>query len=261
MTEHNSGSHLLGMQTTATPCQNGWIINGAKRFIGNSHIATVHGVIARTSSANNRNSLTAFAIPAESPGVVLGEEHGLSGLQGFSLGEIKFHNCFVPDSHRIGQVGEGLRLAHQVVAHHGKPNISALAIGLHARILDRLLEYTAGRKLYGNPIATLPAIERVITEIYSKLYTSRVLMHDAASNLDRGINNELGIGIAKLTASDNAINAALQATRAMGAIGNHPELGIVQSLMDALMTSAPSGTEEVIMKRIFEHINRVEARV
>lgn len=254
MTEPTSGSHLLGMKTTATPVEGGWIVNGKKHFIGNSHIATAHGVIARTSFDTNRNALTAMIIPANTPGVSLGKEHELSGLQGFSLGEIRFTDCFVPKTCQVGRTGNGLHLAHQVVTRHGKPNIGSLAIGLHARTLDRLIKYTTSRELYGAPIAELPPVDHAIATYFSDLYTSRILMYNAVSALDDGITNTVGISVAKLTASNNAITAALHATTTMGAIGNHPELGAIQLLADSLMTSAPSGTEDVILKRLSEHV-------
>ena len=218
MTEPTSGSHLLGMKTTATPVKGGWIVNGTKHFIGNSHIATAHGVIARTSCEANRNALTAMIISADTPGVSLGKEHNLSGLKGFSLGEIRFTDCFVPKSNQVGSIGDGLRLAHQVVTRHGKP------------------------------------VDRTIATCFSDLYTSRILMYNAVSALDNGHTNTVGISVAKLKASSSTITAALSATTAMGAIGNHPELGAIQLLSDALMTSAPSGTDDVILKRLSEHV-------
>jgi hypothetical protein len=254
MTEPTSGSHLLGMKTTATPVKGGWIVNGTKHFIGNSHIATAHGVIARTSCEANRNALTAMIISADTPGVSLGKEHNLSGLKGFSLGEIRFTDCFVPKSNQVGSIGDGLRLAHQVVTRHGKPNIGSLAIGLHVRTLDRLINYTTTRELYGAPIAELPPVDRTIATCFSDLYTSRILMYNAVSALDNGHTNTVGISVAKLKASSSTITAALSATTAMGAIGNHPELGAIQLLSDALMTSAPSGTDDVILKRLSEHV-------
>lgn len=256
MTEPGSGSHLLGMSTTAAKVPGGWIINGAKRYIGNSHIATAHGVIARTDSGNHRRALSAFAIPASTAGVSVGERNDLMGLPGFSIGEVRFTDCFISDEAIVGCEGDGLSLAHRVVSRHGKPNIGSLAIGLHARALDKLVDYSSSRKLYGAPISELPSVDREIATNFANLYTSRLLMYDAVSSLDNGHTNEVGIGIAKLTASSHAVKACLHATTAIGAIGNDRDLGIVQTLLDALMTAAPSGTEDVILKRISEHVKR-----
>ncbi|HEY9312916.1 acyl-CoA dehydrogenase family protein [Williamsia sp.] len=79
MTEADSGSHLLGMQTTATRDGDHWILNGRKWFIGNSHIATLHGVIARTDSGQHSGALSAFLVEAATPGCSVGIEHDLSG--------------------------------------------------------------------------------------------------------------------------------------------------------------------------------------
>lgn len=187
LTEPGSGSHPLGMQATATRVSDGRIINGSTCFIGNSTVATTHDVIARTHHDNHRHSLSAFVVPVSAGGVHRGKRDNLMGLPEFSIGQVHVDDCFVPDEARIGSEGDGLRLVHQVIARHGKPNIGSLVIG--------------------------------------------------------SMGNNLAIG-------------AIGNNLAIGAIGNHKELGMAQTLLDALMTAAPSGTDDPIPKRISEHARR-----
>lgn len=252
MTEPDSGSHLLGMETTAQKADDGWILNGRKWFIGNSHIASLHGVIARTSGGSTGSALSAFTVEASAPGCSVGVEHGLAGLVGFSLGEVVFQDCWVPDSHLVGTVGEGLGMAHAVIARHGKPNIGAVALGILQANLDLACEHAQSRRLYGRPLHRLESVQRRLSEMFTNLYSARLALYHAADRSDAGEEHDVGFLVGKLLASDAAVQAAVATTELMGARGCHPATGAVQLLNDALMTQAPSGTADVNRKRLAE---------
>nr|WP_264062201.1 MULTISPECIES: acyl-CoA dehydrogenase family protein [Mycobacterium] len=259
MTEPDSGSHLLGMQTTAERDGDGWILNGRKCFIGNSHIATAHGVIARTSRGQHHGALSAFVVPTDSAGCRVGDRHSFGGLGEFSIGELVFENCRVDGANLVGSVGMGVALAHAVIARHGKPNIGSLALGLQAAAIDRLLTYTEQRQLYNAPLADLGSIESRVAEAYRQLYLSRIAMYEAAAAADLGHTNEIGFTVAKLSASQSASATALSVAEAMGARGCDSTIGVLDLLADALMTSAPSGTHDVNRKRIAEYARRMHS--
>ncbi|MGW0179896.1 acyl-CoA dehydrogenase family protein [Nocardia sp. NPDC003345] len=252
MTEADSGSHLLGMGTTAVRDGDHWIINGRKWFIGNSHIATLHGVIARTSPGAHSRALSAFVVEAGTPGCSAGIEHDLAGLRGFSLGEIVFEDCRIPAGNMIGGEGEGLGYAHAVVTRHGKPNIGSVALGLATAALDRAREYSRNRVLYNAPLAGLDSVQRRLADMFAGIYSSRLALYHAAARLDAGHLHDVGFIIGKLQASETAVQCATAAVELMGARGCHPGIGAVQLLDDALMTLAPSGTSDVIRKRLAE---------
>ncbi|MDQ1013323.1 alkylation response protein AidB-like acyl-CoA dehydrogenase [Streptomyces sp. V4I23] len=252
MTEPESGSHLLGMRTTARRSDDGWLLNGRKWFIGNSHIATLHGVIARTRPKRNSRALSAFLVEADRPGCSVGVEHDLAGLTGFSLGEVVFEDCWIPSENLIGAPDQGLAMAHAVVTRHGKPNIGAVALGITAAVLERACSHATSRTLYGNAIADLHSVQYRIADIYTAAYTARLTLYHAAAMLDADREHDVGLIIGKLLASDAAVRSAVAATGLMGARGSDPAIGAVQLLQDALMTQAPSGTTDINRKRLAE---------
>ncbi|MGW6425150.1 acyl-CoA dehydrogenase family protein [Nocardia sp. NPDC055053] len=252
MTEPDSGSHLLGMGTIARRSGDGWVLNGRKWFIGNSHIATLHGVIARTGSPQNSRALSAFVVETTRPGCAAGVEHDLAGLPGFSIGEIVFEDCWIPSENLVGAPGQGLTMAHTVVTRHGKANIGAVALGIAAAALERAQNYVTSRNLYGRAIADLDSVQARLSDMYAALYTARLTLYHAAAMLDAGVEHDVGLIVGKLLASDTAVRSAIAATELMGARGNDQTFGVVQLLQDALMTQAPSGTADVNRKRLAE---------
>jgi acyl-CoA dehydrogenase len=252
MTEAESGSHLLGMDTRARRVDGGWVITGRKCFIGNSHLATLHGVIARTSDVADSGALSAFVVEANRDGCAVGIEHELAGLRGFNLGEVVFDECWVPDDHLVGHVGQGIALAHRVVTCHGKPNIGSVALGVAQASLDLAARHAKDRQLYGRPLARLETIRGRVADMFAEIYLSRLCLYHAAASLDAGRNHDIGWLVGKLTASETAVRSALATVELMGARGCDPLMGAVQLLNDALMTQAPSGTADVNRKRLAE---------
>lgn len=250
MTEPDSGSHLLGMATTARRRDGGWVLNGRKWFIGNAHLASLHGVIARTGDGAHAGALSGFVVEAGRPGCSAGVEHEMAGLRGFSIGEVVFDDCWVPDDHLVGEVGDGLPMAHTVVTRHGKPNIGAVALGVLASTLDLACEHSQSRVLYGRPIAALGTTQQRLADVYTALYSARLALYHAADRIDQGRDHDIGMLVGKLLASEGAVRSALNTVELMGARGCDPAIGAIQLLNDALMTQAPSGTADVNRQRI-----------
>jgi acyl-CoA dehydrogenase len=252
MTEPESGSHLLGMGTWARRVDGGWVITGRKCFIGNSHLATLHGVVARTGDVADSSALSAFVVEANRDGCAVGAEHELAGLRGFSLGEVVFDDCWVPDDHLVGHVGQGIALAHRVVTYHGKSNMGSVALGVAQASLDLAVRHATDRQLYGRPLARLETIRARMADMFAQTYLSRLCLYHAAASLDAGRDHDIGWMVGKLTASETAVRSALSTVELMGASGCDPIMGAVQLLNDALMTQAPSGTADINRKRLAE---------
>lgn len=252
MTEQESGSHLLGAKTTARRSGGGWLLNGRKWFIGNSHIATMHGVITRTGPERNSRALSALVVEAERPGCSTGIEHDLAGLPGFSIGEITFEDCWVPSENLVGAPGQGLAMAHAVVTRHGKLNIGAVALGITAAVLDRVREHAHSRSMYDNPLTDLHTVQEKVARIYTDAYTSQLALYHAAAMMDQGAEHDVGAITGKLIASRTAVQSAIAGSEIMGARGCDPQTGFAQLIQDALMTRAPSGTADINRKRIAE---------
>ena len=139
-----------------------------------------------------------------------------------------------------------------MVTRHGKPNIGSVALGLATAALDRAGEYSRNRVLYGESLSGLDSVQRRLADMFAAIYSSRLSLYHAADRLDAGDPHDVGFIVGKLQASEAAVQCATAAIELMGARGCHPGLGAVQLLQDALMTLAPSGTSDVIRKRLAE---------
>jgi len=250
ITEKNSGSHILRMECTATEDGDFYILNGRKCFIANSHVATVHGTVARTKPGTAADALSAFIVPADTPGCHPGEIHEISGLRGFNLGEVLFDNCRVPKANLIGGHGNGVRVAHRSITTAGKPNLAAVAVGAHAKALDLVLPYSEERAMYGRPLHRLDAVRGRLSSIFTTLQHSRLVNYYACELLDANQPADFWLISGKLAATENAVQACTDGIGILGARGGVEGYQVERCLRDALLTLSPAGTSDVQRKRL-----------
>lgn len=252
VTEPGSGSHVLGMTTTAVRDGDDYFITGTKTMVGNSHIADLHGVVARTGPGNR--GLSAFLVEADRPGVHLTPHQPAMGLHGFSFGEITFSDCRVPAANRLGGEGDGLDVAYSSSILYGRPNLAAVALGIHQAILDTTVAYAAGQRRYGEPLADLPTVMQRLGHIQSRLMTARLAAYHAVHLLDRGQPCDAELINAKLINAEYAIDSARTAMEIHAAHGLHPQRSPIERyLRDALHIFAPAGTSDIQRLRLAEH--------
>jgi acyl-CoA dehydrogenase len=216
LTEPEAGSDVAALRTTATRDGDGWVLDGHKRFISNAGVATHHTVFARSGEGNK--GVTCFVVPANAPGqkvtpMELMGEH--------PIGELHFERCKVPDSARIGEVGQGMKLALGTLDVF-RSTVGAAAVGMARRALDEALEWTKKRRQFGKPLADLPAVQALLAESAVELDASRLLVHRAALAKDQGqerITYEAAVG--KLFATEAAqriIDRCLQVHGGQGVV-------------------------------------------
>ncbi|GAQ54838.1 acyl-CoA dehydrogenase family protein [Streptomyces acidiscabies] len=187
VTERWAGGHIGGMETTAEPAPDGgWFITGTKTRVGNAHLARWHLVVARTGAPGETASraLTAFAIDADSPGLVLHPHHPALGLRGFSLGEIDLDRVHVPAEHVIGEVGRGMDVAQTASITAGRLNIGAISLGLHEAMLETTTGYLSSRPRYNGSLTDLPVVRDQLGEMQARFHTARTLVYHASALLD-----------------------------------------------------------------------------
>ena len=146
--------------------------------------ATMHGVVARDGPGSR--GLTAFLVEHDRPGLRLGGYGTPAGLHGFSYGELVFEGCRVPIENRIGDEGQGLDVAYSSSTLYGRPNLTAVALGIHQAIFEDTVAFCRERELYGEPLAQLPTVALKLGEMQSRLMTARLLAYHAAHLLDQG---------------------------------------------------------------------------
>jgi alkylation response protein AidB-like acyl-CoA dehydrogenase len=252
VTEPESGSHVLGMQTTARREGHSYILNGRKVYVGNSHVAHVHGVVART--APGSRGLTAFLVESDRPGLIL-EPHqrrGTLGLHGFSFGTLRFDDCRIPAANRLGTEGDGLDVAYSSSVLYGRPNLTAVALGIHQAIAEETTQFATERHRYGKPLHELPNIKLQIGQMQSRLMTARLAAYHAARLLDGGQPCDAELMNAKLINVEMGIDSARAAMEIHAAAGLHTDHFVERYLRDMFCIFAPAGTSDIQRLRLAE---------
>lgn len=250
VTEPGSGSHVLGMEATALRDGDHYVLTGRKIYVGNSHIAGVHGVVARTGPGSR--GLTAFLVEADRPGLSLPPRPQTLGLHGFSFGELHLDQCRIPAVNRLGQEGDGLDVAYSSSVLYGRPNLTAIALGIHQAIAEETVRFATERHRYGKPLHDLPTVRHKIGEIQSRLMTARLAAYHATHLLDTGWPCDNELMNAKVISVEGAIDSARTAMEIHAAAGLFTDRPIERYLRDAFHLVAPAGTSDIQLLRLGE---------
>lgn len=250
VTERESGGHVLGMQANAVRDGDDYILNGRKVFVGNSHVGDLHGVVVRTGSGSK--GLSAFLVEAHRPGFSLGLHQAAMGLHGFSFGELVFDNCRVPAGNLLGVEGDGLAVAYSSSILYGRPNLTAVALGIHRAILEDTTAYCAQQIRYGKPLADLSSIKIKLGQIQSRFMTAKLAAYHAVHQLDQGQPCDAELMNAKVVNVESALDSARNAMEIHAACGLFPDRNIERYLRDAHHIFAPAGTSDIQLLRLAE---------
>lgn len=250
VTEAESGGHVLGMGGTAVRDGDHYVLNGRKVFVGNSHVGDLHGVVVRTGEGSK--GLSAFLVESDTPGFSLAGQQQAMGLHGFSFGELIFDNCRVPAANLLGKEGDGLSVAYSSSALYGRPNLTAVSLGIHQAILDETTAFCIERQRYGKSLGELPNIKLKLGQMQSRLMTGRLTAYHAVHLLDQGLPCDAELMNAKLLNVEYALDSARNAMEIHAACGLYTDRPIERYVRDAFHIFAPAGTSDVQLLRLGE---------
>lgn len=250
VTEPESGGHVLGMITTAERDGDEYILNGRKVFVGNSHVGDLHGVVVRTGPGSR--GLSAFLVESDRPGFSLGPHRPAFGLHGFSFGELIFDDCRVPAANLLGVEGDGLKVAYSSSILYGRPNLTAVSLGIHQAIVEETLQFSRTQERYGKPLYEVSTVKQRLGHMQSQLMTSRLVAYHAAHMLDLGLPCDAELMNAKLLNVESAMDSARLALEVHGAYGLDGDRPIQRYLRDAHHIYAPAGTSDIQRLRLAE---------
>ena len=250
VTEPESGGHVLGMSATAERVADGYVLNGRKVFVGNSHVGDLHGVVVRTGTGSG--GLSAFLVESAAQGLSLGPHRPAMGLHGFSFGELIFEDCHVPAENLLGAEGDGLAVAYSSSILYGRPNLTAVALGIHQAIVEHTVHFAQTHERYGAPLAELPTVKQKLGQLQSQLMTARLTAYYAAHQLDSGVPCDADLISAKLINVESSLDSARTAMEVHAAYGLDPGRHIERFLRDANHIYAPAGTSDVQRLRLAE---------
>jgi alkylation response protein AidB-like acyl-CoA dehydrogenase len=245
LTEPDAGSDAAALRTRAALDGDAYIVNGAKQFISGAGLSNWYVTMVRTGGPGPEG-ITALAIPASSPGLSFGENERKMGWNAQPTRQIVFENCRVAAGNRLGEEGEGFRIAMKGL-NGGRLNIAACSIGGAQAALDRTLAYTAQRKAFGKTIDQFQALQFRLADMATQLEAARALLHKAARRLDAGDPEATRlVAMAKRFATDVGFQVADEALQLHGGYGYLAEYGIEKIVRDLRVHRILEGTNEIM---------------
>jgi alkylation response protein AidB-like acyl-CoA dehydrogenase len=245
LTEPAAGSDAGGTRTTARQDGDEWVIDGAKRFITNAGQAGTYIVTARTGTTERGDAeISAFIVPADTPGFSTGRLEDKLGLHASATGELRFEGARIPAANLLGQRGAGFRTFLKIL-DGGRISIGAMAVGLAQAALDASIPYARTREQFGRPIGSFQGVAFMVADMSTEIEAARGMVRRAAWLKDRGRDYALAAAQAKLFASEvssRATNAAVQIHGGYGYVTDYP---VERYLRDAKLTEIGEGTSQV----------------
>jgi butyryl-CoA dehydrogenase len=253
LTEPQAGSDAAGIQTRAVRDGDSYVLNGTKAWVSNGGVSGVYLVFAKTDLEAGARGVTAFLVEPNFPGFRISRYEEKMGLHLSRSAEIVFDNCRVPAENRLGEEGQGLRIALESL-DGGRVGIAAQSLGLAQGAMESAVRYAKQRRTFGKPIAEYQAIQWMIADMQTEIEAARALTHYAAFMRDKESSEpgsrRLGSSAsrAKLYASEMANRVAYRAVQIHGSVGYSRETDVERYYRDARVLTIYEGTSE--MQRI-----------
>jgi alkylation response protein AidB-like acyl-CoA dehydrogenase len=245
LTEAGSGSDAAAMLTTAVRKGDKYILNGSKRFITNGGLAQVTSVFALTEPEKGTRGISAFIVEKDFPGFSVGRIEDKMGIKGSQTAELIFTDCEVPAENLLGREGEGFKIA-MMTLDRTRPGIGAQALGIAQGALDLAVSYSKQRIQFGKPIAENQGIQFMLADMATKVEAARLLVYNVAEMIDRGEKNfSMYSSMAKMFASDKAMEVTNDAIQILGGYGYMKEYPAERMMRDAKITQIYEGTNQI----------------
>ncbi len=243
-TEANAGSDLGAMKTTAVLKGNNYIINGDKTFITSGSEAGIIIIFAVTDKNAGNKGISAFIIENSFKGYKVGSVFEKLGINASKTSELIFENMEVPKENLLGKEGEGFKIALSAL-DGGRIGIASQAVGIAQAALDECIEYSKQRQQFGKPIAQFQAIQWMIADMATRIEAARYLVYSAAYKKDINERYTKEAAMAKLFASEVAVETVIKAVQIHGGYGYTKEYTVERLFRDAKITEIYEGTSEV----------------
>lgn len=243
-TEPNAGSDLGAMKTTAVLKGNHYVINGDKTFITSGPKAGIIIVFAVTDKNAGTKGLSAFIVESTFKGFKVGSIFDKLGINASQTSELIFENMEVPKENLLGKEGDGFKIALSTL-DGGRIGIAAQAVGIAQAALDESIMYSKQREQFGKPIAKFQAIQWMIADMATRIEAARYLVYHAAYVKDKGERFSKEAAMAKLYASETAMDTVIKAVQIHGGYGYTKEYTVERLFRDAKITEIYEGTSEV----------------
>ena len=245
LTEPEAGSDSAAVRTTAIRDGDAYVLNGSKRYITNADKAGLFTVMARTApDVKGAAGVSAFLVPRDLPGLSTGKPEKKMGQQGAHICDVNFDNVRVPVENRLGDEGQGFKIAMQVL-DRGRLHISALCVGVAERLIADCVAYGSERKQFGQPIVAFQLVQGMIADSKTESLAARALTLETARKRDAGANVTLEAAAAKYYASEMVGRVADRAVQIFGGAGYTADHGIERLYRDVRIFRIYEGASQI----------------
>lgn len=244
LTEHNTGSDAGGMGTTAVRDGDEWVINGAKNFITHAISGDLAVVMTRTGEVGASRNSTVFVLEKGMPGFTSGKKENKLGMRASETAELIMDNVRVPDSHRLGEVGEGFKQALSIL-DGGRISIAALSLGISKGAYQAALKYSKERKQFGKSICEFQAINFKLAEMATKIKASELLIDEACRLKENDERMTMEGAMAKYYASEACVEISTDAVQIFGGYGYTKDFPVEKFYRDSKLCTIGEGTTEI----------------
>jgi butyryl-CoA dehydrogenase len=244
LTEPAAGSDAAGIQATAVRDADNYKLNGTKTWVTNGSDAGAYIVFAKTQPELAGKGITAFLVEPTFPGFTIGRHEDKMGQRSSPSVELIFNDCIVPAANRLGEEGQGLKIALSAL-DGGRIGIAAQAVGLAQAALDESAKYARTRKAFGKPIAEQQAIQWMLADMHTEIEAARGLLYQAALLKDSGAKMGSASSRAKLYASEMVNRVVAKAVQIHGSQGYSRESDVERMYRDARVLTIYEGTSEI----------------
>lgn len=254
LTEPNAGTDSAAQQTVAIKDENGnYVINGSKVFITGGGRASTYVIFAMTDKSKGNKGISAFIVDKDDPGFSIGKIEHKMGIRGSQTSELVFEDMVLPADRLLGKENGGFRIA-MTTLDGGRIGIASQALGIAQGALDQAVKYMKERVQFGRPISNFQGLQWMVADMDTKVQAARLLVRHAAFNHDAGLPFSKEAAMAKLYASEVAMDVTTKAVQLHGGYGYTREYPVERMMRDAKITEIYEGTSQVQRIVIANHI-------
>lgn len=244
LSEPGAGSDVAGLQLHAERDGDDYILNGTKAWITNGGYADLYTVFATTDRSSRHKGMCAFVIPRDTPGLTPGRKEDKMGQRASNTTLVHFDNVRVPSAQRLGEEGEGFRIAMGTL-DRARPQVAALAVGIARRAMEEALAYSQERNAFGQAIGEFQGVQFMLADMAKDIEASRLLTHQSAWMIDAGKRASKESAMAKCFATDAAMAATTDAVQIFGGNGYTKEYPVEKLMRDAKLMQIYEGTNQI----------------
>jgi len=244
LTESGAGSDVAALETTATRQNGGYTLNGNKLFITNGAEAEIALVFATVDRSLRHRGITGFIVEKGTPGFSVGKHERKLGIRASSTTELIFEDCFVPEANRLGNEGEGFKIALSAI-DASRVSVAAQGVGIAQGAFDKALAYAKERQQFGQPIINFQAIQWFLADMATQIDAARLLTHRAAYLQDKGLPFIKEASMAKVFAAEAAMFVTTKAIQIHGGYGYTKDYPLERYFRDARILEIYEGTSEM----------------